>query len=49
MILGGAVFCVLDLKKIKICQDLKLVALSISSSRLKWQKTRSFELKNPMV
>ena len=31
------------------CQDLKLVALSISSSRLRRQKTGSSELKNSMV
>ena len=43
---GWCNFCGLDLKnKIKDCQDLKLVVPSISTSRLRWQKTRSSEFK----
>ena len=42
---GWCNFCGLDLKKKKDCQDLKLVVPSISTSRLRWQKTGSSELK----
>jgi len=41
---GWCNFCDLDLKK-QDCQDLKLVVPSILTSRLRWQKTGSSELK----
>ena len=46
---GWCNFCVLDLKKKKDCQDLKLVVPSISSKSFEMAEEGKFRIQNSMV